>query len=55
MTSFITNYIQDKASGLLATGLTAAGTLAGNAVGGVGSLVETGGRTVGEGTYAPTT
>lgn len=53
MTGFITNYIQNKAistaTGLLEKGVTAAGTLAGNAVGGIGSVIENGGRSVGEG------
>lgn len=36
--------------GYLATGITAAGTMAGNAVGGVGGLIESGGRSIGQGT-----
>lgn len=50
MVSYITGYIQDTATSYLRTGITAAGTMAGNAVGGVGSLVENSGRSVGEGT-----
>ncbi|KAF1356617.1 hypothetical protein BDV97DRAFT_394516 [Delphinella strobiligena] len=49
MTSFITNYIQNTATNLLATGITAAGNVAGNAVGGVGQLIENSGRSVGDG------
>ncbi|KAL1311019.1 hypothetical protein AAFC00_001237 [Neodothiora populina] len=49
MTGFITNYIQSTATNLLATGISAAGTVAGNAVGGVGSLIENSGRNVGDG------
>ena len=47
--SFITNWIEDKASGYLKTGIQAGGTLAGNAVGGVGGLVESAGKTAGQG------
>ena len=51
--AFIANWAVDKvkttASGYLATGLKAGGTMAGNAVGGVGTLIENGGRSVGEG------
>ncbi|KAK3074060.1 hypothetical protein LTR53_003839 [Teratosphaeriaceae sp. CCFEE 6253] len=54
--AFIANWAVDKvkttASGYLATGLKAGGTMAGNAVGGVGTLIENGGRSVGEGTVA---
>lgn len=50
MVSYVKNYIQDQAMGYLHTGITAAGTMAGNAVGGVGSLIENGGRSIGEGT-----
>jgi len=46
--SFIINYVQDTAMGYLTTGLTAAGGVAGNAVGGVGSMVENGGRSIGD-------
>lgn len=47
MAGFITNYIQNTAASLLTTGITAAGTVAGNAVGGVGTLVESAGRAAG--------
>lgn len=47
--AFITDYIQTTATGLLATGITAAGGMAGNAVGGVGALIEGGGRSIGNG------
>jgi hypothetical protein len=50
MVSYVKNYIQDQAMGYLATGITAAGTMAGNAVGGVGGLIESGGRSIGQGT-----
>lgn len=56
MVSYVKNYLMDTASGYLATGITAAGTMAGNAVGGVGGLIENGGRSIGEGTsglFAP--
>lgn len=49
MTSFITGWVEDKVSGYLKTGIQAGGTLAGNAVGGVGTLIEGAGRTVGSG------
>lgn len=49
MVSFITDYVQNTAAGYLKTGITAAGTMAGNAVGGVGGLIESSGRAVGEG------
>lgn len=52
--SFILNWAQDKAAGLLATGLQAGGTMAGNAVGGVGALIENSGRAMGEGAFATT-
>ena len=45
--SFIVNWIEDKATGYLKTGIQAGGTLAGNAVGGVGGLVESAGKTAG--------
>lgn len=48
--AFIANYIEDKAMGYLSTGLTAVGGMAGSAVGGVGTLIETSGRAVGDGT-----
>lgn len=44
------NWVIDKASGYAYTGIQAGGTLAGNAVGGAGSLVENAGRSVGQGT-----
>jgi len=43
------DWAKDTASGYLKTGLQAGGTLAGNAVGGVGSTIESGGRSLGEG------
>lgn len=49
MAGFITNYIQNTAASMLTTGITAAGNMAGNAVGGVGGLIEHGGRSVGDG------
>ena len=42
--SFITDWVQEKATGYLKTGIQAGGTLAGNAVGGVGSLIESAGQ-----------
>ena len=50
--AFITNWIEDKATGYLRTGIQAGGTLAGNAVGGVGGLVESAGRSAGQGMLA---
>jgi len=57
--AFIANWAIDKvqttAAGYLKTGLQAGGNMAGNAVGGVGTLIETSGRSLGEGskfTYA---
>jgi len=47
--AFITNYIQNTAMGLLSTGITAAGGVAGNAVGGIGTVIENGGRSAGDG------
>lgn len=51
--AFIVDYAKDwaldTASGYLKTGIQAGGTLAGNAVGGVGSTLENGGRAFGEG------
>lgn len=47
--AFITNYLQNTAATYLSAGVTAVGSMAGNAVGGVGSLVESGGRSIGEG------
>ncbi|KAK4955027.1 hypothetical protein LTR10_007219 [Elasticomyces elasticus] len=52
--AFIANWAIDKvqttAAGYLKTGIQAGGNMAGNAVGGVGSLIENGGRSFGEGT-----
>jgi hypothetical protein len=53
MVSYVTDYVKNMAAGYIATGVTAAGTLAGNAVGGVGSLVENTGRSVGSGASSP--
>lgn len=50
MTSFITNYIQNTAMGMLSSGITAAGNVAGNAVGGVGTMIQNSGQAVGTGT-----
>ncbi|KAF2487452.1 hypothetical protein BDY17DRAFT_11827 [Neohortaea acidophila] len=47
MLSSIAGWVEDKATNYLRTGIQAGGTLAGNAVGGVGSLVENAGRTAG--------
>ncbi|KAF7193662.1 hypothetical protein HII31_05008 [Pseudocercospora fuligena] len=44
------NWVIDKVSGYAKTGIQAGGTLAGNAVGGVGSLIENSGRSVGQST-----
>ncbi|KAK6431297.1 hypothetical protein LTR95_012540 [Oleoguttula sp. CCFEE 5521] len=49
MVSYVTDYIQNTAAGYLKTGITAAGTMAGNTVGSVGGLVENTGRSVGQG------
>ncbi|KAK0263987.1 hypothetical protein LTS09_002338 [Friedmanniomyces endolithicus] len=52
--AFIANWAIDKvqttAAGYLKTGLQAGGNMAGNAVGGVGTLIESSGRSLGEGT-----
>ncbi|WPH00298.1 Hypothetical protein R9X50_00312300 [Acrodontium crateriforme] len=48
--SFIVNYVKDTAAGYLKTGLEAGGNMAGNAVGGVGTMIENSGRGLGEGT-----
>ena len=45
------DWVEDKATGYLRTGIQAGGTLAGNAVGGVGGLVESAGRSAGDGTF----
>jgi len=50
MTGFITNYIQNTAMGMLSSGITAAGNVAGNAVGGVGTMIQSSGQAVGNGT-----
>lgn len=47
--AFIVDYVKDTAAGYLKTGIQAGGALAGNAVGGVGSTIEQGGRSFGEG------
>lgn len=44
------NWVVDKVAGYAKTGIQAGGTLAGNAVGGVGSLIEGSGRSVGQST-----
>ena len=44
MLSGIANWAEDKAAGYLKTGIQAGGSLAGNAVNGVGSLVESAGK-----------
>ena len=46
----IKNWVEDKATGYLRTGIQAGGSLAGNAVGGVGSLVENAGKSAASGT-----
>ena len=51
--SWIASWVADKAAGALATGLQAGGTLAGNAVGSVGTLIENTGRGVGNSTNGP--
>lgn len=43
------DWAREKAGGYLRTGIQAGGTMAGNAVGGVGSVIENGGRSFGEG------
>lgn len=47
--SFITGWISDKVSEYAKTGLQAGGSMAGNAVGGVGTMVENAGRSAGGG------
>ena len=49
MLSWATGWVEDKVSGYAKTGIQAGGTLAGNAVGGVGNLIENSGRGVGSG------
>jgi hypothetical protein len=48
--SFIWNWAEEKISGYAKTGIQAGGTLAGNAVGGVGTLVEGAGKSAASGT-----
>lgn len=47
--SFIVNWVSDKVEGYAKTGIQAGGTLAGNAVGSVGGLVEGAGKTAANG------
>lgn len=47
---YVTNWVTDKVAGYAKTGIQAGGTLAGNAVGGVGTLLENSGRAVGSST-----
>lgn len=47
MLSGIASWAEDKATNLLRTGIQAGGSLAGNAVGGVGGLVESAGQSAG--------
>lgn len=47
--AFIATWVQNKASEYLKTGIQAGGALAGNAVGGVGGLIESSDRSLGEG------
>ncbi|KAI5363689.1 hypothetical protein Slin14017_G056530 [Septoria linicola] len=42
------NWVTDRLAGYAATGIQAGGNLAGNAVGGVGSLIENSGRSIGQ-------
>ena len=49
MLSSITSWVEDKATGYLRTGIQAGGSLAGNAVGGVGGLVENAGKSAAQG------
>ena len=44
MFSAIGGWVEEKATGYLKTGIQAGGSLAGNAVGGVGGLVESAGK-----------
>lgn len=46
---YISGYIEEKAAGYLTTGINAVGSLAGNAVGGIGDLIESNGQAVGSG------
>lgn len=45
---YVSNWVTNKVAGYAKTGIEAGGTLAGNAVGGVGTLVENSGRSVGQ-------
>lgn len=45
---YVSNWVTDKVAGYAKTGIQAGGSLAGNAVGGVGTLVENSGRSVGQ-------
>lgn len=47
------NWVTDKLAGYAATGIQAGGNLAGNAVGGVGTLIENSGRSVGQSANGP--
>lgn len=49
--SFITSWVTDKVSEYAKVGLQAGGSMAGNAVGGVGSMVENAGKTAGGGEF----
>ena len=49
--SFIVNWVTDKVEGYAKTGIQAGGTMAGNAVGGVGGLVEGAGRSAASGAF----
>jgi len=51
--SFVVDWAKETAAGYLKTGIQAGGNLAGNAVGGVGSVIENGGRQFGEGSKLP--
>ncbi len=53
--SFIVNWVEDKVAGYAKTGIQAGGTMAGNAVGGVGTLVEGAGRSAANGMLLPRT
>ena len=49
--AFIMDWAKEKAAGYLRTGIQAGGTLAGNAVGGVGSMIENAGKSAGGSTF----
>jgi hypothetical protein len=51
MAEIVTNIIQNSLSGLVAGAVTTVGGYAGDAVSGVGNLIEQKGRTVGDGEY----